>query len=150
MLILKNTYGSVARPEADSILNNSKVYDSITVSRHIDILAIIGEFINKLKGVSQEVRTKYAAPSNPRLKNTPITLYIMVHESDLDYIDQKLQNINYFGYGSVILFTNESLPCLNSNGKLLLEMNDRLKKKDVGAGNVFKALRRYELISKDM
>lgn len=150
MIILRKEYSSNRQAENISILNNDKIYNSINLLSDDDILSVIKKYIQEINEVSKLAKEKYGPPRNTRLKNTPVTIYIMTNENDLDYIDNKLKKVNYFDYGSVILFTGENLPCIDSNGKLLLECTNGLKTSDGGTGNVFKALRRYELMKKDM
>ena len=115
-----------------------------------EIINTIKSIVLDVKRVCNKASEKYGYLDHPRLKKSPITVYIMINENDLNTIDNRLKDLKYFNYGAIVLFSGENFPCINPDGKLLLDSPNRLMKKSAGAGNVFKALRRYELLNKDM
>ena len=80
--------------------------------------------------------------------NVTIPWYIMTssenHDQTIKFFEQK----NYFGYNKdyISFFTQDNLPLIDIDGKLVLEEIYKVKTASNGNGNVFKALQKYNYI----
>lgn len=75
--------------------------------------------------------------------NTIIPWYIMTSKENNDETLSFLEKNNYFGYDkdNVMLFTQGELPLVNTEGKLLIDKNMKIKEASDGNGGVFSSLR---------
>lgn len=77
-----------------------------------------------------------------------IPWYIMTssenHQSTIDFFESK----DFFGYprGHIIFFTQENLPIIDIDGKLVLEEIYKIKVASNGNGNLFSSLNKYNLL----
>ena len=75
--------------------------------------------------------------------NTIIPWYIMTSKENNDETQEFLEKHNYFGYdkNSVMLFKQGELPLVNTEGKMLIGKNLKIKEASDGNGGVFTSLR---------
>lgn len=75
--------------------------------------------------------------------NTIIPWYIMTSKENNDETQKFLEKHNYFGYdkNSVTLFKQGELPLVNTEGKMLIGKNLKIKEASDGNGGVFTSLR---------
>ena len=75
--------------------------------------------------------------------NTIIPWYIMTSKENNDETQEFLKKHNYFGYdkNSVMLFKQGELPLVNTEGKMLIGKNLKIKEASDGNGGVFTSLR---------
>ena len=75
--------------------------------------------------------------------NTIIPWYIMTSKDNNDETQEFLEKHNYFGYdkNSVMLFKQGELPLVNTEGKMLIGKNLKIKEASDGNGGVFTSLR---------
>ena len=99
-------------------------------------ISIFELFINQLKA------------ANMTNKST-IKLYIMTADNNYDYIINFFMNNNYFNYPkeSIVFFKQGKLPIIDENGKIVLNKKNNILFGPNGNGDVFNALKIYDLIS---
>lgn len=75
--------------------------------------------------------------------NTTIPWYIMTSKENNDATQEFLEKNNYFGYdkNSVMLFEQGELPLVDTEGKMLIGKNMKIKEASDGNGGVFLSLR---------
>ena len=75
--------------------------------------------------------------------NTIIPWYIMTSKENNDETQEFLEKHNYFGYdkNSVMLFKQGELPLVNTEGKMLISKDLKIKEASDGNGGVFSSLR---------
>ena len=81
--------------------------------------------------------------------NVPIPWYIMTSTSNYFDTIQFFELNNYFGYdrNNIIFFTQDNLPVIDVNGKLVLSEIYKINIASNGNGNIFSSLRKANLIS---
>lgn len=75
--------------------------------------------------------------------NTTIPWYIMTSRENNDETQEFLEKNNYFGYdkNNVMLFKQGELPLIDTNGKMLIGKDLKIKEASDGNGGVFSSLR---------
>ena len=75
--------------------------------------------------------------------NTIIPWYIMTSKENNDQTQEFLEKNNYFGYdrNSVMLFEQGELPLVDTEGKMLISKDLKIKEASDGNGGVFSSLR---------
>ena len=81
--------------------------------------------------------------------NTIIPWYIMTSRENNDQTQEFLEKNNYFGYDkkSVMLFEQGELPLVDTNGKMLIGKNMKVREASDGNGGVFASLRKTGMLS---
>lgn len=76
--------------------------------------------------------------------NVTIPWYIMTSKENHDETQAFLEKHNYFGYdkNNVIIFTQSELPLVDTNGKLLINKERKIKEASDGNGGTYSSLRR--------
>ncbi len=76
--------------------------------------------------------------------NVTIPWYIMTSKENHDETQAFLEKHNYFGYdkNNVIIFTQSELPVVDTNGKLLINKERKIKEASDGNGGTYSSLRR--------
>lgn len=84
-----------------------------------------------------------------RKYNTIIPWYIMTSKENNDETQEFLEKNNYFGYdkNSVMLFEQGELPLINTEGKMLIGKDLKIKEASDGNGGVFSSLRKTGMLS---
>ena len=82
--------------------------------------------------------------------NIEILWLIMTNKENDLQTQEFFRNNNYFGYpkNRIIFFTQNEIPVLDLNGKILLEEKYKIKKAANGNGDVFEALSKNNIINK--
>jgi len=95
-------------------------------------------FANRISRVNQ---IAHEAFSQGAFKKT-ITWYLMTSEMNHEEIQKYFDVNNYFGLGedNVKFFTQESMPALNTEGKILLEDKNKVNKSPNGNGGLFHSM----------
>lgn len=77
-----------------------------------------------------------------------IPWYIMTSESTRDSTESFFREHHYFGLSpqNVIFFEQDNLPCLDFEGKVILDEKNRLSKAPNGNGGLYRALRKYKIV----
>jgi UDP-N-acetylglucosamine/UDP-N-acetylgalactosamine diphosphorylase len=75
--------------------------------------------------------------------NTTIPWYIMTSRENHEETQEFLEKNNYFGYdkNNVMLFKQGELPLVDTNGKMLIDKNLKIKEASDGNGGIFSSLR---------
>ena len=99
-------------------------------------ISLFESYINQLKNVYNEL-------------NIYINLYLMTSFSNYDQTINYFIENNYFDYpkDKIHFFIQDKLPILDKNGKILLSDKSHILYGPNGNGNVFKALKKYNLIN---
>ena len=81
--------------------------------------------------------------------NTIIPWYIMTSRENNDQTQEFLEKNNYFGYdkNSIMLFEQGELPLLDTEGKMLIGKDMKVKEASDGNGGVFASLRKTGMLS---
>lgn len=81
--------------------------------------------------------------------NTIIPWYIMTSRENNDQTQEFLEKNNYFGYdkNNVMLFEQGELPLVNTEGKMLIGKDLKIKEASDGNGGVFSSLRKTGMLS---
>ena len=81
--------------------------------------------------------------------NTIIPWYIMTSRENNDQTQEFLEKNNYFGYdkNSVMLFEQGELPLVDTNGKMLIGKDMKVREASDGNGGVFSSLRKTGMLS---
>lgn len=81
--------------------------------------------------------------------NVIIPWYIMTSKENNDQTQEFLEKHNYFGYdkNSVMLFEQGELPLVNTDGKMLIGKDMKIKEASDGNGGVFVSLRRTGMLA---
>ena len=81
--------------------------------------------------------------------NTIIPWYIMTSRENNDQTQEFLEKNNYFGYdkNSVKLFEQGELPLVDTNGKMLIGKDMKVREASDGNGGVFSSLRKTGMLS---
>ena len=81
--------------------------------------------------------------------NTIIPWYIMTSRENNNQTQEFLEKNNYFGYdkNNVMLFKQGELPIVNTEGKLLIGKDLKIKEASDGNGGVFASLRKTGMLS---
>ena len=81
--------------------------------------------------------------------NTIIPWYIMTSRENNDQTQEFLEKNNYFGYdkNSVMLFEQGELPLVDTEGKMLIGKDMKVKEASDGNGGVFASLRKTGMLS---
>ena len=89
-----------------------------------------------------EILTENLKEAN-KIYDTTIPWYIMTSKENNDATKEFLEKNNYFGYDKnyVTLFTQGELPLVDTEGKLLIGKNMKIKEASDGNGGVFASLR---------
>lgn len=97
--------------------------------------SLFEHFINQLKNVYDE----FGIYTN---------LYIMTNDEYDSVIKDFFKDNNYFDYNkeSIHFFKQDNLPILDTKGKLLLSKKNEILKGPNGNGDIFEALKRYNMI----
>lgn len=84
-----------------------------------------------------------------RKYNTIIPWYIMTSKDNNDETKDFLEKNNYFGYDkdSVMLFMQGELPLVDTNGKILIGKDFKIKEASDGNGGVFASLRTTSMLA---
>lgn len=80
--------------------------------------------------------------------NVIVPWYIMTSTDNHNDTIQYFENKNFFGYPReyIKFFTQENLPIIDTNGKLVLEEIYKIKEGSNGNGNLFFALKRHHIL----
>ncbi len=80
---------------------------------------------------------------------TTIPWYIMTSKENHNETEEFLEKNNYFGYPNefVTLFMQGELPLIDTNGKILIGKDNRIKEASDGNGGVFSSLRTSGMLS---
>ncbi len=81
--------------------------------------------------------------------NTIIPWYIMTSKENNEMTQEFLERNNYFGYdrNNVMLFEQGELPLINTEGKMLIGKNLKIKEASDGNGGVFSSLRKRGMLA---
>ena len=81
--------------------------------------------------------------------NTIIPWYIMTSKENNDQTQEFLEKNNYFGYdkNNVMLFEQGELPLVDTEGKMLIGKNLKIKEASDGNGGVFTSLRKTGMLA---
>ena len=81
--------------------------------------------------------------------NTIIPWYIMTSRENNDQTEEFLEKNNYFGYdkNNIMLFKQGELPLVDTEGKMLIGKDLKIKEASDGNGGVFSSLRRTGMLS---
>lgn len=81
--------------------------------------------------------------------NSIIPWYIMTSKENNDITQEFLEKNNYFGYdrNNVMLFEQGELPLINTEGKMLIGKNLKIKEASDGNGGVFSSLRKRGMLA---
>ena len=81
--------------------------------------------------------------------NTIIPWYIMTSRENNDQTQEFLEKNNYFGYdkNNVMLFEQGELPLVDTEGKMLISKDLKIKEASDGNGGVFSSLRKTGMLS---
>lgn len=84
------------------------------------------------------------------LYNVIIPWYIMTSKENKEQTIEYFKAKNYFGYPKekITFFVQDTIPLIDINGKVILQEYYKIKEVSNGNGNVFKALKNANLISK--
>ena len=96
-----------------------------------------------------EINCEKLIKANKQYNIEILWLIMTSKENDLQ-TQEFLRNNNYFGYpkNRIIFFTQNEIPVLDLNGKILLEEKQKIKKAANGNGDVFEALSKNNIINK--
>ena len=102
----------------------------------------------KLKSLF-EINCEKLIKANKQYNIEILWLIMTSKENDLQ-TQEFFRNNNYFGYpkNRIIFFTQNEIPVLDLNGKILLEEKYKIKKAANGNGDVFEALSKNNIINK--
>lgn len=102
----------------------------------------------KLKSLF-EINCEKLIKANKQYNIEILWLIMTSKENDLQ-TQEFFRNNNYFGYpkNRIIFFTQNEIPVLDLNGKILLEEKYKIKKAANGNGEVFEALSKNNIINK--
>lgn len=102
----------------------------------------------KLKSLF-EINCEKLIKANKQYNIEILWLIMTSKENDLQ-TQEFFRNNNYFGYpkNKIIFFTQNEIPVLDLNGKILLEEKYKIKKAANGNGDVFEALSKNNIINK--
>ena len=96
-----------------------------------------------------EINCEKLIKANKQYNIEILWLIMTSKENDLQ-TQEFFRNNNYFGYpkNRIIFFTQNEIPVLDLNGKILLEEKQKIKKAANGNGDVFEALSKNNIINK--
>mgnify|MGYP000272081313 FL=1 len=96
-----------------------------------------------------EINCEKLIKANKQYNIEILWLIMTSKENDLQ-TQEFFRNNNYFGYpkNRIIFFTQNEIPVLDLNGKILLEEKYKIKKAANGNGDVFEALSKNNIINK--
>ena len=86
---------------------------------------------------------------NNKKYNVILPWYIMTSRENNDQTQEFLEKNNYFGYdkNSVMLFEQGELPLVDTNGKMLIGKDMKVREASDGNGGVFSSLRKTGMLS---
>ncbi len=94
-----------------------------------------------------EILAENLKEANKKKYNTIIPWYIMTSRENNDQTQEFLEKNNYFGYdkNSVMLFEQGELPLVDTNGKMLIGKDMKVREASDGNGGVFSSLRKKQV-----
>ena len=100
----------------------------------------------RLIRIKQLAKRKF--PANIQSNDTSIPWYIMTSEHTQESTISYFKSKNYFGLDkeNIVLFEQFMLPCLNEQGKVILDEKFKMSKAPDGNGGLYKALLKRKIL----